>query len=155
MADRPRLWTRSANISTLPSGKPKRFWTADVNSLILWPFSPSTSLKGTVSSEMAAQSTNGQVFDSVRERICPGRTAQDLITPCARSADDDLSPHGGLANLNTGVAILSKLVHKHLVQLSVHDAILNELREVSVRERAEIASSPESPVRTHMDPAAN
>lgn len=83
---------------------------------------------------MAVHNQNGQVLNSMGERICPGRTAQELITPCARCADDNLSPHGGLANLNTGVAILSKLMHEHFVQLSVHDAILNELQEVSVRE---------------------
>lgn len=40
MAQRPLLITFSAYSSTLFSGNLKRFWTIDVNSLILRPFSP-------------------------------------------------------------------------------------------------------------------
>lgn len=46
---------------------------------------------------------------------------------CAGGADDDLRLERGHADLNAGVAVLSKLAGEHLVELGEEDAIGNEL----------------------------
>ena len=55
----------------------------------------------------------------------------------AGGADDDLGPHGGDADLDAGVAVLSELTHEELVELGVEDAIGHELQTATAAAAAE------------------
>ena len=45
--------------------------------------------------------------------------------PCG--FDDNLSPHGRHANLNSGITILSELTLKDFVELGIEDSVRDEL----------------------------
>ena len=54
------------------------------------------------------------------------RLTEHILGACG--PDDDLSPHGGHADLNARVSILSQLPVEELVQLGIEDAVRDELR---------------------------
>jgi hypothetical protein len=54
---------------------------------------------------------------------------QHVLSP--GGTDNDLCAHGGHADLNTRVAILSQLTSQELVQLGVEHAIRNELQSTT------------------------
>merc|ERR1719453_1634988 len=127
MAQRPRLFTRSAYSSTEPSGNLKRFCTREVSSRMRRPFSPSTSrarvarmIISVLSGELEALLHEGGELTDAAALLTEHVTG-------AGGADDNLGLERGHADLDTGVAISRKLTGEELVELGVEDAVGHEL----------------------------